>query len=88
VRLQRRAAVHAVVRGHANAPRRRRRLGSPPVTLGGGGRVRLLFSSSPRTLEYLHIYHHYDVSGIKNTMSVTHVSVTQCKMSSIIMVNM
>ena len=38
--------------------------------------------------DYLHIYHHYDVSGIKSTMSVTHVSVTQCKMPSVIMVNM
>ena len=41
-----------------------------------------------KTRDYLHIYHHYDMSSIKSTMSVTHVSVTQCKMSSVIMVNM
>jgi hypothetical protein len=37
VRLQRRAAVHAVVRGHADPTRRRRHLGSPRVALAGGG---------------------------------------------------
>jgi hypothetical protein len=34
VRLQRRAAVHAVVRRHANAPRRCRHLRSPGLGFG------------------------------------------------------
>jgi len=38
--------------------------------------------------EYLHIYHHGDVSGIRYIMSVTHVSMIQYKISSVIVVNM
>jgi hypothetical protein len=66
-------------------------LGGAAVRALGGdlvGVADVLVAAGEVWWEYLHIYHHYDMSGIKNTMSVTHVSVTQCKMSSVIMVNM